>query len=75
MSSSPVSRAVRRRAATRLLVAVVVVSLAAFAGLGPLATPEQAEAQGVGLGNRLFVATGSRGIPGALFVASPTSGA
>ena len=74
MSSSPVSRAVRRRVATRVLVAVVA-SLVAFASLGPLATPEKAEAQGIGLGNRLFVATGSRGIPGALFIASPTSGA
>jgi hypothetical protein len=74
MPSSPVSPAAPHRVVTRLLVAVVIVALA-FAGLGPLPAPHRAEAQAIGLGNRLFVATGSRGVPGALFVASPASGA
>lgn len=74
MPSSPVPRVARRRFVSRMLVAVVV-SFLTFAGLGTLPTLNSAEAQGVGPGSRLFVATGSRGIAGALFVASPVSGA
>lgn len=74
MPSSPVSRALRTRVLARGFAAVVIACLA-FAGLGPVSAPHSAEAQGIGLGSRLFVATGSRGIPGQLFVANPASGA